>query len=116
MDFEVNELHNKDIFYTMKRLYKDYKCPFFFPSYFKIKYTLKYLANILDCKINELNYIWVTTKNNVIRYCDSKNDLDNNVVTVHINALNMIPISDLGKDGCLFVSKYPIVYKCEKGE
>lgn len=61
----------------------------------------------------DLNGVWLTDYQNVIgRYCPEYSEKD--IVKVYIHEHKMIPISDLGPDGALFVTTQDIKYeRCE---
>lgn len=98
INFEVIELDNKDIFDFMQNNYSSYDIN----SEDIINYTLHFIAKIFDTDINKLNGVWLTTYQDVIdRYLYK--DVENTIIKVFIHKNKMIPISDLDKDGTLFV-------------
>ena len=98
LNHEVKELGNEDIFDSMKKLYPDFKCDYNSINT-KISYTLNFIARYLECSINDINAVWLTTKDNAKKlYTYSDSDIINCVKIPK----NSMPISDLGCDGILF--------------
>ena len=102
--FEVNELHNTDIFDFMRNNYKAYSVNPLYDKNNKIEYTLYFISRLFNTSIDNLRGVWLTTYQNVLdKYCyDGLDSGFNEVIKVNIHEKKMIPISDLGDDGALF--------------
>ena len=99
--YETCELYNEDIFDFMKKYYDDYNVDNLTTAD-SVDYTLQYLSTLLNTTVDNLKGVWLTTHQDVLDvYCPDGCDVD--IETVYIHEHKMIPISDLGRDGTLFV-------------
>lgn len=104
INFELNELNNEDIFYFMKNNYDNYDTKCIEYKNNKIDYTINFVSNLLNTDSKNLKGVWLTTYQDVLDiYCDKESPENIDIEKVYIHENNMIPISDLDKDGALFV-------------
>ena len=103
IDFETEELCNTDIFdYMQDKL----------PSEANTDTIIDYLTTTLSVPENELHYLWLTdTPEQVATYYPSGYDNNEPTYITEYQVTNPLVISDLGEDGKLYVSAYPIVEK-----
>ena len=103
IDFETEELCNTDIFdYTQDKL----------PSEANTDTIIDYLTTTLSVPENELHYLWLTdTPEQAATYYPSGYDNTEPTYITEYQVTNPLVISDLGEDGKLYVSAYPIVEK-----
>lgn len=98
---ELYQLYNFDIIDTLKKIYPEFKIPWYTISIpFAI---LSFIANKLNCKKKDLKGVWLTTKEWCkILYCNSKEERDN-ITEVNLDKIckRHMFISDLGPDGVL---------------
>lgn len=100
--FEMYELGNRDMVDFLGLNYKGYRPSTDFDIEYLIQYTLCFIANIFNAKVDELNGVWLTTYQDVLDKYYYKDDENNNIIKVYIHN-GMLPILDLDKDGALFV-------------
>ena len=107
---EVDELENTDIFDFMSKEYHDYDLSLTYDNTSKIVHTLSFIAKLLNANIDDLKGVWLTTHQNVLDkyYYTGIESGFNEIVKVFIHKNKMIPISDLGADGALFVYTGPL--------
>ena len=104
IDFEVNELNNSDIFEFMENNYDEYDIKSLEYPKDIIDYTLSFIAKLFNTDVENLNGVWLTTHQDVLDiYCDNKFPECIDIKKIYIHENEMIPISDLGSDGALFV-------------
>lgn len=99
--FEMNELGNRDIIDFIGSNYLGYIPSTISDTEYLIKYTLEFIANIFKTDPNNLNGVWLTTYQDVLDKYYYK-DEENNIIKVYTHK-GMLPISDLDRDGALFV-------------
>ncbi len=97
IEYEILELNNTDILYTLNKF--GYKLKFDLNSVFEV------LSDYFSESIFNLYGIWLTGEKSVKQiYCYNPNHLEY-YNRYNIKDVKVMPISDLDKDGCLFVIK-----------
>ena len=102
VDFEINYLKNKDIPYTMKEIYKNIH------RKYSSKKILKYISDNLNCKIDEVKGIWLTTKYGVEKHY-LIDDSYNEISCIDFSNTEYMIISDMDLEGVLIAYKGELI-------
>lgn len=98
-EHELFELGNTDIIDTMKSLYPDSNETISI----NYKYVPQYISRKLECDIDTLKGIWITSKSGVEKYY--LNDKSDIITTIDFSGITYMIVSDLDEEGILIAYK-----------